>query len=145
MLLFLTFNIDLMTNPRSICYLQLAIEKISVYIGLQLTSEDCLSSWLLIRTIKNIGHRLRFQAIVMFHTCPPDSFLLCLSIFFWGGCSTRISRSPRISRTRYPRGTLHADISHPADISHFFCYEISAGDLARGYLVTSDCNLHPLY
>ena len=33
-------------------------------------------------------------------------------------------------------GTLHADISHPADISHFFCYEISAGDLARGYLVT---------
>ena len=42
-------------------------------------------------------------------------------------CSTRISRSPRISRTftRYPRGTLHADISHPADISHF--YEISAG------------------
>ena len=59
-------------------------------------------------------------------------------------------------------GTLHADISHPADISHFyeisagcshaargylalFCNEISAGDLARGYLVTSDCNLHPLY
>ena len=51
-------------------------------------------------------------------------------------CSTRISRSPRISRTRYPRGILHADISHSADISPFFCYEISAGDLARGYLVT---------
>ena len=27
-----------MTNPQSICYLQLAIEKICVYIGLQLTS-----------------------------------------------------------------------------------------------------------
>ena len=38
---------------------------------------------------KNIGHRLRFRAKVMFHTWPSDSFLLCLSILYFGvGFST---------------------------------------------------------
>ena len=53
------------------------------------SSEDYLSSRLSIRTIKNIGHGLRFRAIVMFHTWLPDSFLLCLSILYFGvGFST---------------------------------------------------------
>ena len=48
------------------------------------SSEDCLSSRLSIRTMKNIGHGLRFRAIVMSHTLPPDRFLLCLSILYFG-------------------------------------------------------------